>query len=60
MASRDGEYCFSYLSHFCIIFLHFLNSVSGQSFHHLIPYDAGNVVILIIVPFCCRKLPKVY
>ena len=46
MASRDGEYCFSYLSHFCLILI-----VSGQSFGHLVLYDVGNVEILIIVPF---------
>ena len=50
MAGRDGEYCFSYLSQFCLIFLH-LKSISGQSFGHLVLYDVGNVVILIIVPF---------
>ena len=50
MAGRDCEYCFPYLSRFLLNFC-ILKSVSGQSFGHLIPYDAGNVVILIILPF---------
>ena len=51
MAGRDGEYCFSYLSHFFLNFFLHLKSVSGQSFAYWVPYDVGNVVILIIVPF---------
>ena len=50
MANRDGEYCFSIVSFF-LEFLHFLRGVSDQLLGHLILYDVGNAVILVLFHF---------